>query len=356
MNIEDNPLKNKKILITGHTGFKGSWLSIWLDLLGAEVIGYALEPNTNKDNFILSNVSQYIHHYTGEVRDQEELLKVFQKEEPEIVFHLAAQSLVRESYKNPAYTYDVNVMGTLNVLECIRNTETAKLGIIITTDKCYHNNEWIYGYRENDELGGRDMYSSSKACAELLVKSFNNSFLENTDKKVVTVRAGNVIGGGDWAQDRIIPDCIRCLEKNQEIVIRSPNAIRPWQHVLEPLWGYITLAKRYLLGQEIAGAWNFGPEINSCITVENLVKKIIQFWGNGMYYCEEKDKFSNFHEATFLKLDSTKSKSLLNWKPIWGIDQTILKAIEWYKEYEKRDVYKLCVKQIQEYMKTEKLS
>lgn len=350
--------KDKKILITGHTGFKGSWLSIWLNELGAEVMGYALEPETPNDNFVVTKLEERIHHTLGDIRNQRKINKAFQDFQPEIVFHLAAQPLVRRSYLNPTYTYDVNVMGTMSVLECMRKTESCKLGVVITSDKCYMNKEWDYGYRENDELGGKDIYSSSKSCTEILVNSYRSSYfsLENYgrthDKILVTARAGNVIGGGDWAEDRIIPDCIRSLQNNQCIDIRNPVAVRPWQHVLEPLYGYLLLGMQgYNHGPRFSSGWNLGPDHSNCINVKELVSRVIDLWGSGSY--NELTPGHEMKESTLLKLDSTKAKTYLGWYPRWDIGETLQKTVSWYQSYRDKDVYDMCCEQIKAYISSE---
>ena len=345
--------QNKKVLITGHTGFKGSWLSVWLHMLGAELTGYALDPLTPKDNFVLSGMQENMHDNRGDVRDFHHLSKVFETAKPEFVFHLAAQPLVGRSYENPVETYGTNVMGTMNVLECIRNTPETKVGVIITTDKCYENKEWIWGYRENDTLGGYDPYSSSKACVELLVSSYRQSFFngleEDKKKYIATARAGNVVGGGDWSKNRIIPDCIRSLEQNQSITIRSPDAIRPWQHVLEPLYGYLILGTRLAEREKnVSGAWNFGPESENMIEVEKMVQKVIRHWGKGKYSCLKSAK--QFHETNMLCLDISKAKRELKWDPAWSIDKTIELTVEWYRQYPEEDVYSICTRQIKQYL------
>lgn len=345
--------KDKTVLITGHTGFKGAWLAIWLNELGANVIGYSLDPEGEKNLFVLSKLNKKIIDIRGDIRDYEKLKSVFDQYNPEIVFHLAAQSIVKYSYDHPVYTYEVNVMGTMNVLEAIRKSDTAKVGIMVTSDKCYENKEWVWGYRENDAMGGHDPYSSSKGCCELLTSSYRNSYfpVENFEKHgkvIASVRAGNVIGGGDWSLNRIIPDSIRALESNQDIVIRSPKSIRPWQHVIEPLGGYITLAGKIIEdGPLFSTAWNFGPETHSIITVEDLVNKVLIHWESGRWVPEHKN--STLHEAKLLSLDISKVKYELNWNPRWDIDITVEKTIEWYKKYKQTNVYNLCVKQINEY-------
>ena len=346
--------KGKTVLVTGHTGFKGSWLSIWLNELGAEVIGYALDPYTKKDNFVLSDLENKIVDIRGDIRDKKYLKEVFDKYKPEFVFHLAAQPLVRLSYDNPVETYEINVMGTINVLECIRETPEAKIGIMITTDKCYENKEQIWGYRETDSLGGYDPYSSSKGAAEIAIGSWRSSYFNPKDynkhgKSIASVRAGNVIGGGDWSLDRIIPDCIRALEKDKAINIRNPKAIRPWEHVLEPLNGYLLLGqKMYEEPNKYSEAWNFGPNIEGIVPVWKIGEKIIENYGKGSL--RDISNPNEVHEAQLLALDVTKAKFRLNWASRWNIDKTIEKTVEWYKKYNNEDVYELCVKQIEEFI------
>lgn len=350
----NNIYKGKTVLVTGHTGFKGSWLSIWLNELGAKVIGYGLDPYTEKDNFVLSDLNNKIVDIRGDLRDEEKLQKVFCEYKPEIVFHLAAQPLVRLSYEKPKETYEVNVMGTLNVLECIRKTESVKVGVMITTDKCYENKEQIWAYRENDPMGGYDPYSSSKGCCELLISSYRNSFMNPKDyekhgKAIASVRAGNVIGGGDWSKDRIVPDCIRALIANKTIEIRNPNAVRPWQHVLEPLGGYLLLAsKMYENRTKYCGGWNFGPDNNSIVPVRTIADIIVEKWGNGDW--NDLSENNALHEANLLSLDCTKAKAYLNWMPKLNIEDALALTVEWYKNYINNNVYDLCVSQIEKYI------
>ncbi len=345
--------KGKRVLVTGHTGFKGSWLSIWLRELGADVIGYSLNPYTDRDNFVMSKLSEKIVDIRGDVRDFENLKSVFNKYKPEIVFHLAAQPLVRLSYDIPRETFEQNVMGTINVLECVRLNDYTKVCVNITSDKCYDNKEWIWGYRENDPVGGFDPYSASKGCAELAISSYLKSFFSPEDfekhgKAVASVRAGNVIGGGDWAKDRIIPDSIRSFDSDRPIEIRSPNAIRPWQHVLEPLSGYLLLGSRLLSDpKKFCGGWNFGPNIESLITVKNIVEKLIISMGKGSWL-DTSDK-TQLHEAELLNLDCSKALFYLKWKPSLDIDRCIELVAKWYSSYTNEDVYGLCVKQIEDY-------
>lgn len=353
--ILEKTYKGKRVLVTGHTGFKGSWLSIWLNELGAEVIGYSLDPKSPKQNFVLSNLTDIITDYRGDVRDKNLLAKVFCEHEPEIVFHLAAQPLVGTSYSNPQYTFDVNIMGTVNVLENIKETEATKAAVMITSDKCYQNNEWVWGYRENDKLGGHDPYSVSKACTELIISSYRYSFFnkmqqEGIVKSVASVRAGNVIGGGDWSSNRIIPDCIRALEEKRPIAVRNPNSTRPWQHVLEPLSGYLLLGAKMIEDNErYCQAWNFGPTAENVVTVGRIVEGIVRQWGEGSFECCNQSNGANY-EAGLLSLDISKSNQLLGWHPRWNIDTALEKVVEWYKDYQEQDVYRLCIKQINDYL------
>lgn len=355
IDIFDNFYEGKKVLVTGHTGFKGSWLSIWLHELGAEVVGVALDPFTERDNYVLSGIKDKITDIRGDIRDGAFLKEIFQKYKPEIVFHLAAQPLVRLSYDIPVETYETNVMGTINVMEAIRVTESVRVGIMITTDKCYENKEQIWGYRENEPMGGYDPYSSSKGATEIAIASWRQSFFNPKEylkhqKSIASVRAGNVIGGGDWALDRIIPDCIKSLEDGNSIDIRSPKAIRPWQHVLEPLSGYMHLAtKIWNEPTKYCEGWNFGPKTESIATVWDIAFKVVQNYGKG----ELKDLSdpNALHEAKLLMLDISKAKFELGWEPRLNIDQTIELTIDWYKRYKTEDVYSLCLEQIENFCK-----
>lgn len=344
-----NTYKNKKVFITGHTGFKGSWLALWLTLLGAKVKGYALEPYTDPSNFIAINLDSKVESEIGDILDREKLNKSISDFKPDIIFHLAAQPLVRLSYLEPIKTYETNVIGTLNTLEASRKCSSVKAFVNITTDKCYENIEKNYAYKENDKMGGYDMYSSSKGCSEILSASYRNSFLKDEGFLLATARAGNVIGGGDWSTDRLVPDCIKAINKNEDIIIRSPQAIRPWQHVLEPLSGYLTLGEKLLEGkEEFADGFNFGPESNSVLTVKDIVKKIINYYGKGNVIIHPDTKF---HEANLLMLDITKAKTKLDWHPKYTAEEAIQKTVIWYKNfYANKNMQKYSVEQIQEYM------
>jgi CDP-glucose 4,6-dehydratase len=351
-----NVYKNKTILITGHTGFKGGWLTLWLESMGAKVIGYSLDPPTEPSFFQETGLSSRIVDIRGDILDQPKISQIVRRYHPNFIFHLAAQPLVRASYKNPLETFNVNVMGTVNVLESIRLSEIPLVCVCITSDKCYENKEWDYAYRENDPMGGHDPYSGSKGAAELVVASYRKSFFESNGSKpscaLSTARAGNVIGGGDWAEDRIVPDCVRSLVDGKTIKIRNSKAMRPWQFVLDPLFGYLWLAyKMKEKPSEYSGAWNFGPYYSNNVDVRTLTEKIILEWGVGKW--ESTTWNNNLHEADFLKLDIAKSVTRLGWKPIYGIDEAIRKTIEWYRtDYDGvEDMYKFSLGQIETYMR-----
>lgn len=350
--------KGKKVFLTGHTGFKGSWLSLWLHSLGADVTGYALNPPTEPSLFALCRIAEVVNSNIADIRDGESLKKAMLAADPEIVIHMAAQPLVRDSYKNPAETYSINVMGTVNLFEAVRACKNIKAVINVTTDKCYENKEWVWGYRENEPLGGYDPYSSSKACSELVTAAYRRSFFNPDDYAnhgvaLASARAGNVIGGGDWAADRLIPDCIRAILKGERIVIRNPRAIRPWQHVLEPLSGYLALAQKlYEGGPRYADAWNFGPGDDDARPVEWIVKAICAKWGGISAY--EIDSGKHPHEAHYLKLDCAKAKAELGWRPRWDLEKAIDAIIGWTKAYkENRDLLKVCIEQIEDYSRIE---
>ena len=324
-----NFYKGKKVLVTGHTGFKGSWMCKVLTNMGAEVAGYSLNPPTNPSLFEIAEIEKDIKSYIRDIRDLKKLKAVFDEFQPEIVLHLAAQPIVRDSYKDPVYTYETNVMGTVNILECVRNSESVKSFLNVTTDKVYENKEWCWGYRENEPLDGYDPYSNSKSCSELVTHSYKNSFFKDSDIAISTARAGNVIGGGDFANDRIVPDCIRAAEKKEDIIVRNPHSTRPYQHVLEPVYAYLMIAAKQYEDGKYAGYYNVGPDDVDCFTTGNLVDLFISKWGEGMKWI---DKFDGGpHEANFLKLDCSKLKSTFGWKPHWNLDTAIEMTVEWTK-------------------------
>jgi len=355
MNILFNDIyRGKRVLITGHTGFKGSWLSLLLNEMGADVYGFALEPPTSPSLYKEAKIDELVTSYIGDVRDLDYLTKVIQEVQPEIVFHMAAQPLVRESYKIPVETYSTNVMGTVHLLEACRSTSSVKAILNVTTDKCYENKEWHWGYRENEPMGGYDPYSNSKGCSELITSAYRNSFFnpseyQNHGVAVATARAGNVIGGGDWAEDRLIPDFIRAISKGEKVRIRSPFAIRPWQHVLEPLSGYLRLAELlYTEGPKFAQAWNFGPYDHDARNVEWITKTICEFWGDEASF--EIDKKPQPHEANYLKLDCSKANAELNWFPKWDIQTTLKSIVDWNKAYlNNEDIREVTKRQIHQY-------
>ena len=340
--------KGKKVLVTGHTGFKGSWLCRILVNVGADVTGYSLEAPTNPNLFALCNVEDKMNSIIGDVRDLEHMKKVFEDVQPEIVLHLAAQPIVRDSYKNPVYTYETNVMGTVNICECVRLNPCVKSFLNVTTDKVYRNNEWEWGYRENEPLDGYDPYSNSKSCSELVTHSYINSFFNNMEVAVSTARAGNVIGGGDFANDRIIPDCVRAAGTNRDIIVRNPFSTRPYQHVLEPLAIYLTIAKEQYEDKKYAGFYNVGPDDCDCVTTGQLVDLFCAKWGEDLMWVNQYD--GGPHEANFLKLDCSKIKSVFGWKPRWGVAEAIEKTVEWSKTYfAKGDIPACMDEQIKEF-------
>lgn len=346
----NNIYKGKKVLVTGHTGFKGSWLTLWLNKLGAKVCGYSLEPNTEPSMFKELNLVDVCENHFGNILDIEKLSKVFEEFQPEIVFHLAAQPIVRLSYKEPVLTYQTNVIGTLNVLEAARNCKSVKAFVNITTDKCYENKEVARGYTEDEPMGGYDMYSSSKGCVEIMSSSYRRSFLqEERTYSMATARAGNVIGGGDWAEDRLIPDCVRYINKNQPIEIRNPIAVRPWQHVLEPLSGYLLLGQKlFEEGKKYAEGFNFGPNEDSVLKVADVAQKVVQYYEKGEVVVHKKD---NLHEANLLMLNIDKAEKVLGWTPTLTAEEAVKNTVEWYKHfYEKSEnMYDYTMKQINEY-------
>ena len=333
--------KGKKVFVTGHTGFKGSWLCKMLVELGAEVTGYSLEPPTEPSLFYIAGIDKKVNSVIGDIRDYNRLKETFDKANPEIVLHLAAQPLVRESYKNPAYTYETNVMGTVNILECVRNSDCVKSFLNVTTDKVYLNKEWEWGYRENEELDGYDPYSNSKSCSELVTHSYKNSFFAD-GPAISTARAGNVIGGGDFAEDRIIPDCVRAALDKQDIVVRNPFSTRPYQHVLEPLYAYLMIAAKQYEDPKFAGYYNVGPDDVDCFKTGALVDLFVKKWGDGLKWINRYD--GGPHEANFLKLDCSKLKSSFGWKPRWNLDTAIEKVVEWTKCWHSNGNIEECMK------------
>lgn len=344
----------RKVLITGHTGFKGSWLALWLQNMNAEVAGYSLAAPTHPSMFEEARIASSMMSVLGDVRDGVAVQKVFNEFRPEIVIHMAAQPLVRYSYENPVDTYATNVMGTVNVLEAVRRAGCVRVAIIVTSDKCYENREWIWGYREADAMGGFDPYSNSKGCAELVTASFRNSFFhpakyEQHGVALASVRAGNVIGGGDWAQDRLVPDTIKALSKRHPVSIRNPHATRPWQHVLEPLNGYLKLAQRLSVdGPKFGEAWNFGPNEEDVRSVEWIVQRMVALWGNDASWNLNPD--SHPHEANLLKLDSSKARSKLQWQPKFTLEECLCHVVDWYKAHQERqDMREFSLQQIRRY-------
>lgn len=342
--------ENKKVLITGHTGFKGTWLCRILLNAGAEITGYSLEALSKPNLFEMADVKNKMNSIRGDVRDLEHLKKVFQEAQPEIVLHLAAQPIVRDSYKDPVYTYETNVMGTVNVCECVRLTPCVKSFLNVTTDKVYQNREWEWGYRENEPLDGYDPYSNSKSCSELVTHSYINSFFNQMEVAVSTARAGNVIGGGDFANDRIIPDCVRAMGEKKKIVVRNPFSTRPYQHVLEPLAVYLMIAKEQYEDKQFAGFYNVGPDECDCITTGNLVDLFCEKWGKDAAWVNEYD--GGPHEANFLKLDCSKVKKVFGWKPRWSVEQAVEKTVEWSKVYFTQEDIPACMdKQIADFFR-----
>ena len=341
--------KGKKVFITGHTGFKGTWLSKILVNAGAEVTGYSLAPNTEPNLFNIAKIDKAINSVIGDIRDLRHLQSVVTDTKPEIVLHLAAQPIVRDSYKEPVYTYETNVMGTVNILEAIRHCESVKSFLNVTTDKVYENKEWHWGYRENESLNGFDPYSNSKSCSELVTQSYKQSFFADHRVAISTARAGNVIGGGDFANDRIIPDCIRAAIKEEAIIVRNPHSIRPYQHVLEPLFAYLLIAKNQMEDAQYAGSYNVGPDERDCVTTGDLVSLFCKSWGRDIKW--ENCFKGGPHEAAFLKLDCSKLKTTFDWGPHWVVKTAVEKTVEWTKCYLKKDSVEDCMnKQIDEYM------
>jgi CDP-glucose 4,6-dehydratase len=346
---------DRTVLVTGHTGFKGGWLSLWLDSLGAKVIGYSREPPTTPSFFQETRVAQRIVDIRGDITDIAGISDAVTRYNPDFVFHLAAQPLVRDSYKNPLDTFRINVIGTANILEAMRLAESKAIVVCITSDKCYENREWTYAYRENDAMGGYDPYSASKGAAEIVIAAYRNSYFSTSNTagcSVSSARAGNIMGGGDWAKDRIVPDCVQALVKGEAISIRNPLAVRPWQHVLDPLSGYLQLAHNMKQDPKMfSGAWNFGPMHTSTIDVRHLTEKIIHEWGSGKW-TDISDPCNQLHEAQYLKLDIAKSVTMLGWRPVYPVDKAIEKTVAWYREYYKgqTDMCRYSLQQIGTYM------
>lgn len=347
--IDSDFWNGKKVLVTGHTGFKGTWLCEILHYLGAEVTGYALDPPTDPSVFSILKTDARIYSVIGDIRDFEKLYQTIQDSKPEIVFHLAAQPIVKTSYAEPRYTYETNVMGTVNILEAVRKTDSVKSVVNVTTDKVYENNEWCWGYRENDRLDGYDPYSNSKSCSELVTASYVRSFFGESDTAVSTARAGNVIGGGDFAPNRIIPDCAREASQGKEITVRNPYSIRPYQHVLEPIFAYMMIAEKQYSNKEYSGCYNIGPEMKSCITTGEITDLFCKSWGKASWKNVSEENAP--HEANFLKLDCSKILQTFGWKPKWDIEQSVSKTVEWYKAfYNKENMNEKTIDQIKEYL------
>lgn len=344
--------RGKRVLLTGHTGFKGSWLSLWLQSMGAELKGLALDPPTTPSLFEEAKVAQGMVSQIGDIRDYDTVYQALAVFRPEIVIHMAAQPLVRYSYKNPIETYATNVMGTVHLLEAIRQTGTAKVVVNVTTDKCYENKEWVWGYREDEPMGGYDPYSSSKGCSELVTSAYRRSYFAETGVALASARAGNVIGGGDWAEDRLVPDILRAFENNQPVVIRNPNSTRPWQHVLEPLSGYLTIAERlWNEPKAYAEGWNFGPRDEDAKPVGWIVERMASKWGDDATW--HIDAGNHPHEANYLKLDISKARQSLSWTPRWTLDIALNKIIEWHQAWlAKANVHTLSLEQINQYIST----
>lgn len=341
--------RGKRVFLTGHTGFKGSWLSLWLQSMGAELHGLALLPPTDPALFDQARVAGDMKSNIGDIRDYAVVLDAMRECRPDIVIHMAAQPLVRYSYQAPVETYATNVMGTVHVLEAARHIGTVRAIVNVTTDKCYENKEWVWGYREDEPMGGHDPYSNSKGCSELVTSAYRRSYFQEADVALASARAGNVIGGGDWAVDRLVPDILRAVEQNRPVIIRNPLATRPWQHVLEPLAGYLTLAQRlYEGGQACAEGWNFGPNDEDARPVQWIVDRMVQAWGNGASW--QMDNSQHPHEANYLKLDISKAKSRLGWQPRWNLQTALDKIVDWHRVWlVKGDVRAHCLAQIEQY-------
>lgn len=343
--------KGKRVFLTGHTGFKGSWLSLWLQMMGADVKGFSLNPITTPNLFTIAKVKENMESEIGDIRDLNKISESMVNFNPDILIHMAAQPLVRLSYQQPVETYSTNVMGTVNVLEAARKCTNLKSIVSVTTDKCYENKEWEWGYRESEPMGGSDPYSSSKGCAELVTSAYKRSYFNSIDTaSIASARAGNVIGGGDWSEDRLIPDILRAFENKEPVLIRNPYSTRPWQHVLEPLSGYLILAQHlYLFGDEFAEGWNFGPKDEDCKSVNWILDKLVTSWGDGVSW--RLDQNINPHEAKFLKLDCSKALNRLKWKPKWNLEYSLSLIIDWHKSYlANKDMQQECIKEINNYL------
>ena len=348
--IDEKFWADRKVFLTGHTGFKGSWLSLWLSELGAEVKGYALSPQTSPSLFEVAQVAERVESEIGDIRDLEQLIQSVQSFQPDVLIHMAAQPLVRASYSQPLETYDINVMGTVKVLEAAKNCSSIRSIVNVTTDKCYENKEWVWGYRENEPMGGHDPYSSSKGCSELVTSAYRRSFMQEKGVGLASARAGNVIGGGDWSDDRLVPDILRAFENEQPVLIRNPSSTRPWQHVLEPLSGYLVLAQKLFESPDLySDGWNFGPDEDDAKPVSWILTKMVEQWPGATWELEGGD---HLHEAGFLKLDISKAKARLAWVPTWDINMSLLKVVKWHQAWiggEKMQAY--CVQEIKEYMR-----
>lgn len=349
MVVYDGFFKGKRVFLTGHTGFKGSWMTLLLQALGAEVTGYALSPDQKQNLFDYAGLDKKMCSHIGDIQDFSALQDAMKNADPDIVIHMAAQPLVIESYKNPVYTYGTNVMGTVNLLETIRQLPNVAVCLNITTDKVYKNNEWLWGYRETDSLGGHDPYSNSKACSELVTQAYRDSFFADSNTVLATARAGNVIGGGDWSANRLVPDFIRSIQSGEQVVIRSPKAVRPWQHVLDCLGGYLHLIWQLSTNKKLASSYNFGPDNDNVRSVESLIDIVCKAWGESVSYRIEGNDV--FHEAGLLRLDISRARQELGWQPKWGMEKTVSQIVAWYKAFsEGQDALGLCEKQIDEFL------